>query len=256
MGPATASTYGKDVSRDDRRVAVVLLDLADEPALVARLGELCMQTSGKFDTIIVSGKAPCQLVGSQISKELGVTWIIPTSSALSASIVAGAQATTAGLLVVASSASALSPDCVDALSLALMAIPEAIVTGQVIRMPPQATDSVQVFSLRGMARRGFLGGPICLGAFENCFGGLPFGIRRDVLLAAFSPDSAVTDIWPLLTVCALAGHRILSLPVPLATEPPIQHASPWRDNHCHSVRRLYRSRVPPSLRCLVHIGQL
>jgi hypothetical protein len=250
----TSNTAGR---RNDERIAVLLLDFADEAALRARLAELCLQMCRKFDTIIVSGKS--RVVGGPVSKELAATWTIPDSSTWSAAILAGAQATTAEHLVIADTASVLSSDCVEALRLSLTAFPEAIVTGQLIRLPSQAHRSQQVFLTRDLERQGFLGGPLCLGAFENCFGGFPFGIRRRVLLATLSPTSPLLDIWPLLTACALAGHRVLSLPVPLATEPAIENTNskwPAHDKHRDAVRRLYQSQVPTALRSLVHIGRL
>jgi glycosyltransferase involved in cell wall biosynthesis len=256
---SVVSTSSTPASRKVGRIAVLLLDLADELALSARLGELCLQTSDKFDTIIVSDKSQAQFTDGRLSKELAVTWTIPESAGLSAAILAGAEAASAESLVVTNTTSALSSDCVDALHASLLAFPEAIVTCQLIRMPPQEAKSAQPFFVRGLPRQGFLGGPLCLGAFENCFGSFPFGIRRDVLLATFNPDNAAADVWLLLAACALAGHRILSLPLPLATESPIQNTSPtWsvRGNHRDAVRRLYQSQLPKSVRSLVHIGRL
>jgi glycosyltransferase involved in cell wall biosynthesis len=253
-GSPAASTSITPARRNDGRIAVLLLDRGDEATLRARLGELCLQTCGNFDTIIVSGKP--RALGGLICKQLEVTCTVPESSSWSAAILAGAQAATAELLVVADPASVLSSQCIEALRLALTAFPEAVVTGQLVRSPSQARTP-RVFFARELPRQGFLGGPLCLGVFENCFGGLPFGIRRDVLLATLSPDSRVADIWPLLTTCTLAGHRVLSLPIPLATEPPIENTTlelVARDNHRAAVGRLYRSQVPTALRSLVHIG--
>jgi glycosyltransferase involved in cell wall biosynthesis len=250
-------TTPRAVRHNDARIAVLLLDLSEEASFRARLGELCLQTCRKFETIVVSGKS--RAVGGPISKELGVTWITPDLSNWSAAILAGAQATTAEFLVIADTASALSSDCVEALRLSLTAFPEAIVTGQLVRPAAQANKSPQVFLTRELPRQGFLGGPLCLGAVENCFGGFPFGIRRHVLLSTLSAESSVADIWPLLTACTLAGHRILSLPIPLATEPAIEKTKfEWTnpDNHRDVVRRLYQSQVPTALRSLLHVGRL
>jgi O-antigen biosynthesis protein len=245
------------VRNDDARVAVLLLDLADGAAFRARLGELCLQTCRKFDTIVVSGRSGA--VDGPIAQELGITWLTAGLSNWSAAILAGAQATTAELLVIADTASALSSDCVEALRVSLTAFPEAVVTGQLVRTPAQAYKSPQVFLTRELPRQGFLGGPLCLGAIENCFGGFPIGIRRHALLSTLSADSPVADIWPLLTACRLAGHRILSLPIPLAAEAAVQKTKlEWAmpDNHRHIVRRLYQSQVPMALRSLVHVGRL
>jgi O-antigen biosynthesis protein len=251
------SASGVATGRQAERVSVLLLDLADEDALRARLEELYLQTSNEFDTIIVSARSPAQFAGCLVN-ELASTWVNRESGSLSARILAGAEATDAGVLVVADTRSAMSSDSVEVLHLSMTAFPDTIVTGQFIRVPPQETKGARAFLRRGLPRQGYLGGPLCLGALENCFGGFPIGIRRDTLFATLSPDNAAADVWPLLTSCALAGRRILSLPIVLATEPQVQStpiSSSERENHRDAVRRLYQSRLPASVQSFVHIGR-
>jgi O-antigen biosynthesis protein len=254
VGSSAASGSRVATNDDGDRITFLLLDLSDKSALDARLQELFLQTCSQFETIIISDKTLDATLTGQIAKKLGVTWEMPRSSGLLAALFAGAKAATSELLIIGSTVSALSPDCVGAFRKSLIAFPQAVVTGQLIRTQPHAN----AFRSMESSRQGFLGGPLCLGAFENCFGCFPFAIRRDVLLAAVPRDSAVSDIWPLLTTCALAGHRVLSLPIAVATEPQISNEpSFWTaaQNHREFVRRLYRSRLPESLRSLAHFGR-
>jgi glycosyltransferase involved in cell wall biosynthesis len=123
---------------------------------------------------------------------------------------------------------------------------------------PMAEPNLQV--LFTGERWAFPGGPVALGAIRNVFGDATAIYRRDVLLSVggFHEMHGVThEDWQMHLRVILAGHHLLSLPVPLfwyrVVPDSMIHSTSIYDNMRVVVSAL-EERVPVDLRPLINIA--
>ena len=238
----------------------------ERPALLNQaLDALAAQTQADFELIVVDDGSRSPEAERGLVAVEGRAWpfrlkiLREPNRYLGAARNAGLRATRAERIIFVDDDNLAFPDLVETLDHAMTQSGADVVTCQMalFRDPLRPANPAE---LATTDRWGFLGGPLELGLSVNCFGDATGIYRREVFdaIGAFHEKRGVGfEDWHLHARAALAGFKIVSLPVPLFWYRRLPTGMSVSTNlfaNTQMIWQAYMATLPPGLERLVDLS--